>query len=157
MFIVRILIIGTSATTGFYSGKERRDNRHVAIENKRERAWGVCALWENEVGIHWNGTLGIASVWTTFYNFVYSNCEKGERKEIGRKIIKIMALFTNDRGTLGDIKWCDYISHTFSTESLVTESLVTESPVTESLVTESPVTESLVTESLVTESLVTES
>jgi hypothetical protein len=37
-FIVRFLIIGTSATTGFYSGTERRGNRHVAVETERECA-----------------------------------------------------------------------------------------------------------------------
>ena len=39
-FIVKILIIGTSVTTGFYSRTERRGNRHVAVETERERAWG---------------------------------------------------------------------------------------------------------------------
>ncbi len=114
-FIVRILIIRYKCNNGFYSGTERRGNRHVAVENERERAW-VCVLCEKmRLASIEKRTLGIVSVWTTFYNFVYLNCEKGERKEVGRKIIKIMALFTNDRGTLGDIKWCDYISHTFST------------------------------------------
>jgi hypothetical protein len=50
-FIVKILIIETSAATRFYSTTERRGNRHVAVETKRERAW-VCALRENGVGVH---------------------------------------------------------------------------------------------------------
>jgi hypothetical protein len=44
-FIVKIFIIVTSATTGFYSKMERRGNRHVAVETERERAW-VCVHCE---------------------------------------------------------------------------------------------------------------
>ena len=71
-FIVRFLIIGTSATTGFYSRTERRGNRHVAVETKRERAW-VCVHCEKmRLASIEKWMLGIASVWTTFYNFVYT-------------------------------------------------------------------------------------
>ena len=44
-FIVKILIIKTSAAMGFYSTTERRGNRHVAVETERERVW-VCVLCE---------------------------------------------------------------------------------------------------------------
>ncbi len=44
-FIVKILIIKTSAAMRFYSTTERRGNRHVAVETERERAW-VCVHCE---------------------------------------------------------------------------------------------------------------
>ncbi len=55
-FIVKILLIETSAATRFYSTTERRGNRHVAIETERERAW-VCVHCEK---------MGLASIeeWT---------------------------------------------------------------------------------------------
>jgi len=119
--IVRFLIICTSATTGFYSRTERRGNRHVAVETERERAWGCCALRENEVGVHWRWTLGIASVWTTFYNFVYTGnlieLREGGEKRKRKKDHKVNEIEQqNNRGTLGDIKCSDYILHTFSTK-----------------------------------------
>jgi hypothetical protein len=55
-FIVKILIIETSAAMRFYSTMERRDNRHVVVETERERAW-VCVHCEK---------MGLASIkeWT---------------------------------------------------------------------------------------------
>ena len=44
-FIVKILIIETSAAKRFYSTTERRGNRHIAVETERERA-GVCVHCE---------------------------------------------------------------------------------------------------------------
>ncbi len=61
-FIVRFLIIETSATTRFYSIMERRGNRHVAVETERERAW-VCAHCEKmRLASIERWTLGIASL-----------------------------------------------------------------------------------------------
>ncbi len=93
MFIVKILIIGTSATTGFYSRTERRGNRHVAVETERERAW-VCVRCEKmRLASIENGHLALLVcelLFTTlFIQETYLNCEKGERKGRGRKIIKL--------------------------------------------------------------------
>jgi hypothetical protein len=119
-FIVRFLMISTSATTGFYSRTERK-GQQVCCRRNRERACvGVCALRENKVGVHWNWTLGIASVWTTFYNFVYTGnlftlWEGGEKRKRKKDHKANEIEQQNNRGILGDIKCCDYISHTFST------------------------------------------
>ncbi len=107
-FIVKILIIGTSATMGFYSRTERRGNRHVVVETEKERAW-VCVHCEKmRLASIEKGTLGIASVWTSFYNFVYTRNllklwiggEKRKRKK-DHKVNEIEQ--QNHRGTLGDI------------------------------------------------------
>ena len=61
-FIVKILIIRTSATTGFYSRTERRGNMHVAIETEKERAWVCVHCEKTRLASIEKLTLGIASV-----------------------------------------------------------------------------------------------
>ncbi len=93
MFIVRFLIIGTSATTGFYSRTERRGNRHVAVETETESAWGCVHCKKTRLASIENGhleSLVCELLFTTlFIQGTYLNCEKGERKGRGRKIIKL--------------------------------------------------------------------
>ncbi len=92
-FIVKILIIGTSATTGFYGRTERRGNRHVAIETERERAWVCVRCEKTRLASIENGRLELPVcelLFTTlFIQETYINCEKRERKGRGRKIIKL--------------------------------------------------------------------
>ncbi len=93
MFIVIFLIIGTSATMGFYSRMERRGNRHVAVETEKERAWGCVHCEKKRLASIENGRLEsllCELLFTTlFIPGTYLNCEKGERKGRGRKIIKL--------------------------------------------------------------------
>ncbi len=94
MFIVKILIIRTSATTGFYSRTERRGNRHVAVETKRESERG-CVCIARKRG--WRPLKDGRLAWlvcellftTLFIQETYLHCEKGERKGRGRKILKL--------------------------------------------------------------------
>ncbi len=92
-FIVRFLIIGTSATTGFYSRTERRGNRHVAVETERERAWVCVHCEKTRLASIENGRLELLVCellfTTSFIQGIYLNCEKGESKGRGRKIIKL--------------------------------------------------------------------
>ena len=92
-FIVKILIIKTSAATGFYSTMERGGNRHVAVETERERAWGCVHCEKTRLASIENGRLELLVcelLFTTlFIQETYLNCEKGERKGRGRKIIKL--------------------------------------------------------------------
>ncbi len=94
MFIVKILIIRTSATTGFYSRTERRGNRHVAVETERERVWVCVHCEKTRLASIENGRLELLVcelLFTTlFIQETYLNCKKGERKRRGRKIIKLM-------------------------------------------------------------------
>jgi hypothetical protein len=87
MFIVRFLIVGTSATMGFYSRTERRGNRHVAVETEKERAWGCVHCEKTRLA---SISLVCELLFTTlFIQGTYLNCEKWERKGRGRKIIKL--------------------------------------------------------------------
>jgi hypothetical protein len=79
MFIVRILIIGTIAATGFYSGTERRGNRHVAVETERECAWVCVYCMKTRLASMEKRTLEIASV--LFTTFFIQIARRGSRKE----------------------------------------------------------------------------
>ncbi len=85
MFIVRFLIIGTSATTVFYSWTERRGNRHVAVENEKERVWGCVYCEKTRLASIESGrleSLVCELLFTTlFKQGTYLDCEKGREKE----------------------------------------------------------------------------
>ena len=84
-FIVRFLIIGTSATTGFYSRTERMGNRHVAIETERECAWGCVHCEKTRLASIENGrleSLVCELLFTTlFIQGTYLNCREKEEEE----------------------------------------------------------------------------
>ena len=85
MFIVKILIIETSAATRFYSTTERRGNRHVAVETERERAWGCVHCEKTRLASIANGrleSLVCELLFTTlFIQETYSIARRGREEE----------------------------------------------------------------------------
>jgi hypothetical protein len=88
-FIVKILIIETSAATVFYSTTERRGNRKVAVETERERVW-VCvhcekmqlaSIMNERLGMNWHYSCENYFFTTLFVQETYSICEKGKEEE----------------------------------------------------------------------------
>ncbi len=78
----------------FFSRTERMGNRHVAVETETERAWVCVHCEKTRLASIENGCLELLEcelLFTTlFIQGTYLNCEKGERKGRGRKIIKLM-------------------------------------------------------------------
>ncbi len=80
-FIVRFLIISTSATTGFYSRTERRGNRHVAVETERERAWGCVRCEKTRLASIEKGRLEMLVCELLFTTLFIQITRRGREKE----------------------------------------------------------------------------
>jgi hypothetical protein len=105
--------------TGFYTETQKGKRGKSPVEIERARAWGVC-IARKKVSVS-----GKVNVWncSSVNYFLQLNLFKLREGESGKwveeVIMTLAVLFTNNRRTLGDIKWCDYILHTFSTQQLI--------------------------------------